>query len=133
MTPKWIAPVFLLSAAYDGLLGIAFLFFSGPIFQSAGVPLPHLGYVQFGALVLLIFAAMFLRIARDPAGNRALIPYGAGLKAAYSGVVFGHQLAGGIPAMWLPWAWADLAFLVLFLVAWRQLRQAAGAGRPAHG
>jgi hypothetical protein len=131
MSPRWIAPLFVLAGIYDGLLGLAFLLFPGAIFQGSGVPLPHLGYVQFGALILLVFAVMFFHIARDPARNRALIPYGVGLKAAYSGTVFGHQLTGGIPAMWVPWAWADLGFLVLFLVAWRILGQGANAGRAS--
>jgi|SRR6185312_15573243 len=48
--------------------------------------------------------------------------YGAGLKAAYAGVVFWNELATGIPAFWIPWAWADLSFLVLFLLAWNRLR-----------
>ena len=64
---------------------------------------------------------MFLKIARDPSGNRDLISYGVALKAAYSGSAFWYQLNGGVPFMWLPWAWADLVFLALFVVAWRSL------------
>jgi hypothetical protein len=128
MSTKWIKPLFILAGLYDGILGLAFVFFPAAIFQSFGVQPPnHLAYVQFPALLLLIFAAMFFRIARDPAPNRHLIPYGAGLKAAYSGTAFWYQLSGGIPFMWIPWAWADLAFLVLFLVAWRSLRQGSSA------
>ncbi len=51
--------------------------------------------------------------------NRELILYGMGLKAAYSALAFWHQLTGGIPFMWIPWAWADLIFLVLFIAAWK--------------
>jgi hypothetical protein len=50
-----------------------------------------------------------------------LILYGVGLKVAYSGTAFWYQLTGGIPFMWIPWAWADLVFLVLFVVAWNKL------------
>jgi hypothetical protein len=126
MNAKWIKAFFVIAGLYDGVLGIAFLFFSGAIFQGFGVEPPnHPAYVQFPALLLLIFAAMFFRIARDPVGNRDLILYGVALKVAYSGMTFWYQLAGGIPFMWVPWAWADLAFLVLFLVAWKSLRQAS--------
>jgi len=30
--------------------------------------------------------------------------------------------------MWMPWAWMDLAFLALFIVAWVQ----AGKATPGH-
>jgi len=41
------------------------------------------------------------------------------LKLGYSGTVFYYMLTTGVPAMWIPWAWADLAFLVLFILAWQ--------------
>ncbi len=124
MTTKWIKPFFIIAALYDGILGLAFLFFALPIFNLFGVAPPnHVGYIQFPALLLLIFAVMFFRIAADPIGNRALIPYGIALKVAYSGSVFWHQITGGIPFMWIPWAWADVVFLILFIVALRQTVQ----------
>jgi hypothetical protein len=51
---------------------------------------------------------------------RELILYGMGLKFAYCITVFGHALVGDIPSMWLPWAWADIVFLILFALAWKQ-------------
>jgi hypothetical protein len=120
MNKNWIKPLFIFAGLYDGVLGIAFLFFSNAIFQGFGVTPPnHPGYVQFPALLLLIFAAMFFRIAADPLKNRNLILYGVGLKIAYSGTAFWYQLTQGIPSMWIPWAWADLVFLILFLIAWK--------------
>jgi hypothetical protein len=129
MSASWIKPFFVLSALYDGILGIAFVFFWRAIFRWFGVEPPnHPAYVQFPALLLVIFAAMFLRIAKDPVGNRDLIPYGVALKVAYCGTAFWYQVTAGIPFMWIPWAWADLGFLVLFVVAWRKL----GSPAPAH-
>jgi hypothetical protein len=52
---------------------------------------------------------------------RILIPYGMGLKFSYCAVVFFHRFTGGIPSMWLPFAWFDLACLILFAVAWRKV------------
>jgi hypothetical protein len=122
MNKNWIKALFIVAGLYDGVLGIAFFFFSNAIFQRFGVAPPnHPGYVKFPALLLLIFAAMFFRIAADPLRNRDLILYGAGLKLAYSGTAFWYQLTQGIPVMWVPWAWADLAFLILFLFAWKSL------------
>src|SRR6266516_190544 len=126
MQPNWIRPLFIIAGIYDLVLGLAFLFFSVAIFRIAGVTLPnHMAYIEFPALTLLIFAAMFFQVARDPVRNRNLIPYGAGLKVAYSGVVFRHVLSDGMPGLWIPWAWIDLVFLALFLIAWNRL------GRPA--
>jgi hypothetical protein len=118
MKTNWIKPLFIIAGLYDAVLAIAFLFWASAIFQWYGVQPPnHLGYVKFPALLLLIFAAMFFRIASDPVKNRNLICYGIALKIAYCGTVFWYQLTEGVPSMWIPWAWADLAFLALFLGA----------------
>lgn len=126
MNKNWIKPLFVVAGLYDGILGIAFLFFPNALFQCFGVEPPnHPGYVQFPALLLLIFAAMFFQIAGDAQKNRGLILYGVGLKIAYSGTVFWYQITQGIPSMWIPWAWADVAFLILFLIAWKSIGSSA--------
>ena len=114
--------LFALAGIYDGMLGAAFLIFHAAIFEKFGVTPPnHAAYVQFPALLLLLFAALFFHVAADPVANRKLIPYGIGLKAAYCGTTFWYAATAGIPSMWMPWAWADLAFLVIFVVAWVRL------------
>ena len=117
---KWL---FYVGAAYDGLLAIVFLFWWPEVYRHFGVPPPnHPGYVQFPALLLLIFGLIFLRIARDPDANRDLIVYGIALKIAYSGIVFWYQIKSGVPHMWIPWAWLDVLFLILFVVAMQRRR-----------
>lgn len=118
MTGDWRKPLFYVSAFYDGVLGIAFLFFWPQVYEMFGVTPPnHGGYVQFPALLLVIFGWMFLRIARDPDANRGLIDYGIALKLSYSGLVFWHMLSTGVPSMWVPFAWLDLGFLILYVIA----------------
>lgn len=125
--PSWIKPLFVFAAIYDGVLGLAFVFAPLAIFAFYGVAPPnHVAYVQFPALLLLVFAAMFLVIAANPARNFALIPYGIALKLSYSGLAFWHDATQGIPAMWIPWAWADLAFAIAFFLAWSRLRSLQG-------
>jgi hypothetical protein len=125
MSSDWKQWLFYVAAVYDGVLGLAFAFFWPQLFQLFEVTPPnHGGYVQFPALLLLVFGFMFLRIARDPERNRDLIVYGIGLKSAYSGLVFWYQLREGVPTMWVPWAWIDLVFLVLFVAAQRSMAQA---------
>jgi hypothetical protein len=120
---SWIKPLFFVAALYDGLLGLTFLFFPLWVFSLHGVEPPnHLAYVQFPALLLMIFAAIFVRIASDPKRHQELIPYGIALKASYCGLAFWYQMTEGIPFMWIPWAWADLAFLLAFFAAWNKLK-----------
>ena len=110
------------AALYDGLLGLAFLLAGGAVFAGFGVAPPnHVGYVQFPAALLVVFALMFAAIARRPLENRGLIPYGALLKVSYCGVVFWHWARTGIPSMWKPFAIADLLFLICFLLAYAGL------------
>lgn len=126
---KWIRIIYLVAAVYDGLLGLIFLIVPAAAFDLHGVTPPnHLAYVQFPALLLVLFAAMFLQISVNPIRYRHLMPYGMGLKVSYCALAFGYQATEGIPFMWVPWAWADLVFLILFVLAWRSAR---GAGQPA--
>jgi hypothetical protein len=124
MSIKWIKLLFLISGIYDALLGVSFLLFGAEVFRLANVTPPnHMGYVQFPALLLILFGIMFLLIVRDPYGRREWILFGMGLKASYFGLVFWHEFLGDIPSLWIPWAWADLIFFLLFLAAWRNLRK----------
>jgi len=124
----WIKPLFLLAALYDGLLGLVFLITPTEIFAMYGVEPPdHLAFVQVSAFLLIIFAVMFWRVAMDPIGNRELILYGCALKSSYCLLVLVYWLTTGISSMWIPWAWADLVFLVLFALSWQKLGREAGA------
>ena len=121
MSLLWIRILLIVCGIYDGLLGLVVVVAPGALFQMFHVTPPnHYGYVQFSALMLILFGVMFLRAAADPVGRREFIVYGLALKASYSGLVFWYQFHGGVPKLWLPWAWADLGFLVLFFLAWRQ-------------
>lgn len=121
--PRWINPLFIVAGLYDGILGIIFLTLPLCIFSAAGVPPPnHIGYVQFPAMLLIVFAILFFNIAKDPLANRGLILYGILLKVSYCAVIFPHWLMGNMPSMWVPFAFFDLAFLVIFLIAHRALK-----------
>jgi hypothetical protein len=124
-TAKSLSILFIVAALYDGLLGIIFLIAGLPLYALFGVAPPnHVGYIQFPAMLLIIFGAMFWQIAMDPFKYRSLIRYGIGLKLAFCTTVFGHWIFGGIPTMWKPFAVADLIFLILFVWACRTTRPA---------
>ena len=63
-------------------------------------------------------------------GWRDLILFGALLKVSFCGTAFAHWVIAGIPAMWKPWAIADLVFLILFLWAWWWLYSKYDASSP---
>jgi hypothetical protein len=122
MNKATISALFLVAALYDGLLGLAFLVAADAIFQWARVTPPnHPGYVQFPGALLMIFGVMFAVIARRPRENRGLVPYGILLKVSYCGVAGYHWLANGIPGLWKPFVVIDLAFMALFVLAYRSL------------
>jgi len=126
MKRPMLSALFVFAAIYDGFFGLVFLTSAGAIFERFGVTPPnHVGYVQFPAALLVIFALMFFAIAMNPERNRNLIPYGMLLKVAYCAIVFWHWAAGGIPNMWKPLAFCDLVFLVLFALAYRATGGAA--------
>ena len=126
---SWIRVLFTIAAIYDGVLGVAFLVAPKAIFASLGVEAPyHSAFIQFPAMLLIVFALMFFRIAKQPVQNRELILYGCGLKVSYCLTVFWYEITSEISFIWIPWAWADLVFLILFLLAWKTLGKSAEAG-----
>lgn len=130
MSIGWIRRLFVVAGFYDGLLGLAFLFGHDRIFAHFGVePANHPAYVEFPALLLITFGLMFFHISTDPVRLRSLMPYGMALKASYIALAFWYQFTIGVPAMWKPWAWLDLLFLIGFVLAWRSV----SAPRPRVG
>ena len=120
--PKWIKPLFTVAGLYDGILGALFLMVPTQLFGAMNVTPPnHIGYVQFPAFLLIIFAVMFFNIAKDPVANRSLILYGILLKISYCAIVFVYTMIGQMPWMWIPFAYCDLVFLSVFIVARKQL------------
>lgn len=112
--------LFGVAALYDGILGVAFLLTPTQVFAWIDLPPPnHLGYVQFPAALLVVFALMFLMIALYPRENRTLIPFGILLKISYCAVVLHHWVSSDLPWIWKPFFFADLIFLALFACAWR--------------
>lgn len=125
---KSAAAIFYVASVYDGILGIIFLAFPLSLLQFFGVPVPpHPAYIQFSAALLLVFAIMFLTIARNPRANRNLMLYGILLKISYCSVVFWYWAFGSISLVWKPFAVFDLVFLFLFLWSYRE------AGRESQG
>lgn len=123
--PKWIPLLFVFAAIYDGILGLLFLAAPHYVFDVFRVPPPsHAAYVQFPAALLLIFAWMFVNVARAPARNQSLVVYGILLKVAYCTVAGWYWITTVIPDFWKPFVVIDLVMGVLFACAYVVLREA---------
>ncbi len=129
----WISLLFIVAAVYDAALGLLFLADPYYLFDLCDVTRPnHPGYVQFPALLLLIFALMFVVIAIRPVANRHLIAYGILLKLGYSGITSWYWVTSPselipnpLPLMWKPFVVIDLVMGVLFIWAYLSLRRLA--------
>ena len=120
--------LYAIAAAYDGLLGLAFIVAAPQIYEYTKITPPnHWGYIHFAAGVLVIFGLMFLMIALRPVENRNLVPFGVLLKVCYVSTVAWHTYQGDIPALWKYFAVADAAFFFLFLWSLVPLEKAAAA------
>jgi len=119
MNLKTVRYLFLIAGLYDIALGGLYFFLYEKLFAYFHVPpAGHPTYVQFPALLLVLFGFMFLQIASAPVRYRAMMPYGMGLKAAFAGLAFWYEFNGGVSAMWIPMAVIDLLFLIAFVFAW---------------
>jgi hypothetical protein len=126
MGPRWIRILFGIAGAYDLVLGILFVGFGPAIFEAASVPEPnHWGYIEFGALLLIIFGLMFFAVANDPLANRNLIPYGMLLKLSYTVLVAYYWAVTDVPMLFKPFAIIDAVMFVLFLIAYTSTRPAS--------
>jgi len=126
LTRSTIQSLFVVAGVYDFVIGLAFLFFGPQIFAAASVPPPnHWGYIQFAALLLVVFGLMFFAVARDPVANRNLIPFGMLLKLCYAGVVAYYWFTTDCPMLFKPFAVIDLVMFVFFLWAYRERLTAA--------
>lgn len=114
-----IKRLFLVAGLYDLLIGLVFLLRGSALLDWAGIPQPnHMGYLQFAALQLVIFGAMFLSVSRDPIKNRNLIPYGMMLKICYIGLTCFYWVQGECPKLFQPFTVIDTVMLVLFWLAY---------------
>ena len=116
---KYYRVLFTVSAIYDVLLGVTFMFFAEPAFAALGIgdKLPAIrGYLTLlGAFVLVIGIAYFLIARGDLNRNADLILVGTLYKLAYAGTAFYYWAQGSLPhvAFGALFGVADAIFFVL--------------------
>ncbi len=135
MNLLWTRRVFLASAVYDAVLGVAFLVAHAAIYDALGITQPnHPAYLRFPALLLILFAFGFTLVYLDPKRHEGILWMGIGLKAAYIAVVLWHRLGEiGLPDIYVPFAWIDLAFLAAFIAGARTVARLPTHPAPGVG
>ncbi|HSG49046.1 MAG TPA: hypothetical protein VLA43_14590 [Longimicrobiales bacterium] len=110
--------VFLVAAAYDLVLGVAFLFLYPWVYGLLGIGLPsEPAYLQTSAAFVVVQGIMYLLIAREMTRNRDLILVGAIYKAAYAGISLYHWTLGDLPhVVFAVFGLLDIVFLVAFVM-----------------
>lgn len=125
---RWYRTVFWIAAAYDVLLGIAFLFFATPIFEWIGIEdtLPeYSSYLSLIAAFLFVIGIAYVLIAiGDLQRNRDLIAIGILYKVAYFSVALWYLIDGVYPHILFFYVFglADAVFAVLMGECWLRLR-----------
>jgi hypothetical protein len=116
---KYYRFLFSISAIYDFLLGVTFMFFAERAFAALGISdkLPAIrGYLTLlGAFVLVIGIGYFLIARGDLRQNADLILVGTLYKLAYSATAFYYWAQGSLPhvAFGAVFAVADAVFFIL--------------------
>jgi hypothetical protein len=129
--------LFLVTAIYDGILGIVFTFFGGWAYDLLGIrdKMPGGAYVSLlGAFLFVIGVAYFLIYRGDLYRNWDLIVVGVLYKFAYSSIAFVYWAIGAIPHVLFAalFGVADAVFLVLMVECLIYLRgHPQGTGAPA--
>ena len=109
--------LFVVAAAYDLVLGIAFFFAYGPIFTTLAIPIPpNTSYIHITAAFVFVQGVGYWLVARDLARNHDLVRLGVIYKGIYVAVAV-YELALGqlISDVFLWFAAFDFVFLLLFV------------------
>jgi len=120
----WIRILFVFVGIVEFVLGPLFIFFPGLVFELSKItPLKNLEYIQFPALLIMVFGLMMFSVARNPVKNVNLIPYICLFKVSYITVVFYNCFAKDLSSLWIGFSFFDIAYLIGFLIAYKQLKE----------
>lgn len=119
----------LAGALYDGLLGLAFLFFAGPLFALLGIAMAaDPVYVQLAAGLVAIMGFGLYLAWRDPLLDGDIVLMGVVFKAFYIALALYALATGGLPHwIFLLLAAIDLVFLIVFVLFLRDTSDARAA------
>jgi len=127
MKNNYYKALYFISALYDFILGVSFLFFYKPIFKMLGMNLPeNPAYLTFCAAMIALFGILLFMIYLNLSGSRRLIIYAVLVKFAYVGTIIYYFLLVGSSYVDMPFrifAVFDFVFAVLFIESLRYIKE----------
>jgi hypothetical protein len=108
---------FLVAALYDIGLGLVFLVGGEQVLEAIGMELPpHIAYIQLAAVFVTVQGLSYLLPWHDGWSNEGVVWVGVAYKGSYATLALWYLVMGILPSVFfIPWAIADLAFMVGFL------------------
>jgi hypothetical protein len=95
---------FLVAAAYDIALGVAFFVFYTPLFDWLEMALPpHVSYIQLSAVFVFVQGLSYGLVWANPLDNLGLVRVGVAYKIGYSALAAYYLLTDQIPSMFFAW------------------------------
>ena len=133
--PSFYKSLFLVAAAYDIVLGLAFIFLYDPILDALDITPPdNKSYIHLASVFVLVQGLGYLFVYRNLAGNLDMIRVGVIYKAAYATVAV-YYLAIDELLHWIFFLFGmiDIVFMGLFvatLVATKKAAATRNGERP---
>lgn len=120
---------FLVAAVYDLVLGAAFFFLYGPLFETLNIALPNnISYIHLTAAFVFVQGVGYWFAYGDPDGNRGIVKTGVIYKIAFAGLSFYYWAIGDLlHPVFLLFGAMDILFLagfVMFLMGERNRQPA---------
>jgi len=113
---------FIVAAIYDLVLGAAFFFAYGPIWELLEIELPNnIAYIHLTAAFVFVQGLGYWIVAQRPARNRGIVQVGIAYKFAFASLSFYYFAIGELlHPTFLVFGALDVLFLIGF---WRFLSQ----------
>jgi hypothetical protein len=107
---------FLVAALYDIVLGAAFFFLYGPLWDALGIALPNnTAYIHLTAAFVFVQGVGYWFVYQDPDGNHGIVKTGLVYKIAFSGLAFYYLAIGQLlHPIFLVFGALDVLFLIGF-------------------
>jgi len=109
---------FLVAALYDIVLGLAFFFFYGPLWDALGIALPNnTAYIHLTAAFVFVQGVGYWLVYQDPDHNRGIVTLGVVYKACFAGLsVYYWAIGQLLHPIFLVFGALDALFLVGFVM-----------------
>ena len=107
---------FLVAALYDIVLGAAFFFLYGPLWDALGIALPNnTAYIHLTAAFVFVQGVGYWFVYQDPDGNHGIVKTGLVYKTAFAGLAFYYLAIGQLlHPVFLVFGALDVLFLIGF-------------------